>query len=127
HAMRFIIHQLEGLDPLLDEIDRRHAQYLRTSLRQIRYQLVNAEGSFKERLVSLGRELAALLGEGERWLPDEMPGLQAQPLRQPDANSFYTLPQRQAPLMTQPVLTPIIDPGDEESLRALTLHEIGLT
>ena len=45
HIMRFTIHQLEGLDPLLDEIDRRHAQYLRTSLRQVRYQLVNAEGS----------------------------------------------------------------------------------
>lgn len=126
HVVRFIVHQLEGLDPLLDEIDRRHAQYLRTSLRQIRYQLVNAEGSLRDRLVALGRGLAALLGDGERWLPDEMPALQAQPLRHPDANSFYTLPQRQAPLNTQPVLTPIIDPADEASLRELMLHEIGL-
>ncbi len=126
HVVRFIMHQLEGLDPLLDEIDRRHAQYLRTSLRQIRYQLVNAEGSLRERLVALGRGLAALLGDGERWLPAEMPALQAQPLRHPDANSFYTLPQRQAPLDAQPVLTPIIDPADEASLRELTLHEIGL-
>ena len=126
HVMRFIVHQLEGLDPLLDEIDRRHAQYLRTSLRQIRYQLVNAEGSLRERLVALGRGLASLLSEGERWLPDAMPALQAQPLRQPDANSFYTLPQRQAPLMAQPVLSPILDPDDEASLRELTLHEIGV-
>ena len=36
--LSFIINQLETLDPLLDEIDRRHAQYLRTSLRQVRYQ-----------------------------------------------------------------------------------------
>ncbi len=126
HVMRFIVHQLEGLDPLLDEIDRRHAQYLRTSLRQIRYQLVNAEGSLRDRLVALGRGLAALLGEGQRWLPEEMPALQSQPLRAPDVNSFYTLPQRQAPLNAGPVLTPIIDPADEVSLRELTLHEIGL-
>jgi hypothetical protein len=126
HVMRFVVHQLEGLDPLLDEIDRRHAQYLRTSLRQIRYQLVNAEGSLRERLVALGRGLASLLGEGERSLPDEMPTLQAQPVRQPDANSFYTLPQRQASLKAQPVLTPILDAADEMSLRELTLREIGL-
>src|SRR3990172_2519341 len=55
HAIRFIINQLEGLDPLLDEIDRRHAQYLRTSLRQIRYQLVSVDGSFKDTLASLAR------------------------------------------------------------------------
>ncbi len=30
HYLRFIINQLESLDPLLEEIDRRHAQYLRT-------------------------------------------------------------------------------------------------
>ncbi len=77
HITRFIVQQLEGLDPLLDEIDRRHAGYLRTSLRQVRYQLVNAEGSFRERLVMLGRQLAALMEERETWLPDEMPTLQA--------------------------------------------------
>ena len=49
--LQFIIHQLEGLDPLLEDIDQRHAQYLRTSLRQIRYQLGSADGSFKDRLV----------------------------------------------------------------------------
>jgi hypothetical protein len=48
HYLRFIVNQLESLDPLLAEIDRRHTQYLRTSLRQIRYQLVSAEGSFKK-------------------------------------------------------------------------------
>jgi ubiquinone biosynthesis protein UbiJ len=50
HYMRFIVNQLESLDPLLGEIDRRHAQYLRTSLRQIRYQLVGTDGGFKDRL-----------------------------------------------------------------------------
>ena len=39
HTLRFIVEQLEGLDPLLAELDRRHTQYLRTSLRQVRYQI----------------------------------------------------------------------------------------
>src|SRR3990170_3570067 len=73
HFMQFIIHQLEGLDPLLEEIDRRHAQYLRTSLRQIRYQLVSADGSFKDRLASLARHLAAVQNDGEVALPEEVP------------------------------------------------------
>jgi hypothetical protein len=125
--MRFIVHQLEGLDPLLEEIDRRHAQYLRTSLRQVRYQLVNAEGSFRERLVVLGRKLAALLGGGEDWLPDEMPALQAPSLRQPDVSSFYTPPLHRAPFVPDLVTMPLLDPGDADALRALTLQEISQT
>jgi len=127
HITRFVIQQLEGLDPLLDEIDRRHAQYLRTSLRQVRYQLVNAEGSFRERLVILGRELAALLGEGEDWLPEGMPTLQAPTLRQPDVNSFYTPPRRRAPFVPEPIIMPLLDPDDEDVLRALTLQAISKT
>jgi hypothetical protein len=127
HIMRFTIHQLEGLDPLLDEIDRRHAQYLRTSLRQVRYQLVNAEGSFKERLVVLGRNLAALLDEGEHWLPEEMPTPQVASLREPDINSFYTPPRHRAPFLPEPVIMPLLDPGDADTLRALTLREISQT
>lgn len=127
HIMRFIVHQLEGLDPLLDEIDRRHAQYLRTSLRQVRYQLVSADGSFQERLVALGRKLAALLDQGAGWLPEGMPSLQAPCLREPDANSFYTPPQRRAPFVPEPVIMPLLDPGDADALRALTLQEISQT
>lgn len=127
HIMRFIVHQLEGLDPLLDEIDRRHAQYLRTSLRQVRYQLVNADGSFQERLVSLGRGLAELLDDGERWLLEEMPTLQAPSLRQPDVNSFYTPPRRRAPFVPEPIVMPLLDPNDANTLRALTLQEISQT
>jgi hypothetical protein len=127
HIMRFIVHQLEGLDPLLEEIDRRHAQYLRTSLRQVRYQLVNAEGGFRERLVVLGRKLAALLDDGEDWLPDEMPALHAPGLRQPDVNSFYTPPFRRAPFVPELVTMPFLDPGDADALRALTLEEISQT
>ena len=85
----FIIDQLESLDPLLDEIDRRHAQYLRTSLRQIRYQLISADGSFKDRLVSLARRLADAASRGRsRLLPDEMPGPQLQPVRVPDSQQL---------------------------------------
>jgi hypothetical protein len=124
HITRFIVQQLEGLDPLLEEIDRRHAGYLRTSLRQVRYQLVNAEGSFRERLVVLGRQLAALLEEGQAWLPDEMPTLHAPGLHAPDINSFYTPPRRRAPFTPDPVVMPLLDPDDADLLRALTLDEI---
>jgi len=126
HYLRFIINQLESLDPLLEEIDRRHAQYLRTSLRQIRYQLVSADGSFRDRLVSLARQLAVLQTDGEAWLPDDMPVFQAAPVREPDANSFYTLPQRRAPFTPQPVVLPILDPVALQALRATTLQHLGM-
>jgi hypothetical protein len=124
HAIRFIVQQLESLDPLLDEIDRRHAQYLRTSLRQIRYQLVSAEGSFKDRLSTLARRLAELQAEGQASLPDEAPGLQLAPVRLPDANSFYTMPQRRAPFEPEAVRSPALNPLDLATLRGLTLDEM---
>jgi hypothetical protein len=127
HYLRFIVNQLESLDPLLAEIDRRHTQYLRTSLRQIRYQLVSAEGSFKDKLMSLARGLAALQAEGEDWLPDDMPSFQAAPVEQPDRDSYYTLPQRRAPFTTQPVVSPVLDPATARSLRAATLQDLGTT
>jgi hypothetical protein len=126
HYLRFIVTQLESLDPLLAEIDRRHGQYLRTSLRQIRYQLVNADGSFKDRLASLARRLAALQADDEEWLPEEMPAFQAAPVAQPDTNSFYTLPQRRAPFTPQPVVAPLLDPATMQNLRQATLQNLGL-
>jgi hypothetical protein len=125
--LRFIVNQLESLDPLLEEIDRRHSQYLRTSLRQIRYQLVSADGSFKDKLASLARDLAALQAEGEAWPPEDMPTFQTAPIEQPDADSFYTLPRRRAPFTPQPVISPVLDPAVARSLRAATLQDLGLT
>jgi hypothetical protein len=125
HYMRFIINQLESLDPLLEEIDRRHAQYLRTSLRQIRYQLVSPEGGFKDRLVSLGRELAALQAQGRTRPPDGMPPFQTPRIRQPNADSLYTLPRRRAPFTPAPIISPVLDPADVQALRAVTLQELG--
>jgi hypothetical protein len=122
--MRFIIQQLESLDPLLDEIDRRHAQYLRTSLRQIRYQLISADGSFKDRLVSLARQLTTLQNEGLADLPDGAPGLQRHPIRLPDANSFYTMPQRRVPFEPEAIHSPALHPLDIVTLRAATLQEV---
>lgn len=124
HYMRFIIQQLESLDPLLDEIDRRHAQYLRTSLRQIRYQLISADGSFKDRLVTLARRLAALQDKGEIALPDDAPGLRLDPVRRPDRNSFYTPPQRRAPFEPEAIRSPALHPLDVAALRAATLEEL---
>ncbi len=124
HYIRFIIQQLESLDPLLDEIDRRHAQYLRTSLRQIRYQLISADGSFKDRLASLARRLAALQGEGLTDLPEGAPGPRRAPIRLPDANSFYTMPQRRAPFEPEAIRSPALHPLDIATLRAATLQEV---
>jgi len=126
HYLRFIINQLESLDPLLGEIDRRHAQYLRTSLRQIRYQLVGTDGGFKDRLALLACGLAALQSEGEKMLPDEMPTFQAAPVCHPDANSLYTPPRRRAPFTPKPVIASVLNPSDLRALRAVTLHELGL-
>ena len=126
HFMRFIVNQLESLDPLLGEIDRRHAQYLRTSLRQIRYQLVGADGGFKDRLALLARGLADLQTAGEGFQPDEMPAFQAAPVREPDANSLYTPPRYRAPFAPQPVIAAVLDPSDVLALRAVTLQEMGL-
>ena len=124
HYVRFIIQQLESLDPLLDEIDRRHAQYLRTSLRQIRYQLISADGSFKDRLAGLARRLAELQERGLVALPDDAPSLQFDPIRLPDGNSFYTPPQRRAPFEPESIRSLALHPLDVATLRAATLLEL---
>ncbi|MCP4544588.1 MAG: hypothetical protein GY832_46390 [Chloroflexi bacterium] len=126
HYVRFIVTQLESLDPLLGEIDRRHAQYLRTSLRQIRYQLVGSDGDFKDRLALLARRLAILQAEGKKMPPDEMPTFQAASVHHPDANSLYTPPRHRAPFAPKPVIASVLDPSDVQALRAITLQELGL-
>jgi hypothetical protein len=123
-SLLFIVHQLEGLDPLLADIDARHAQYLRTSFRQIRYKLGNADGSFKDRLVSLAQNLSALRVEGLDELPEDAPGLRQMPVRVPDLKSFYTPPQRRAPFTPDSILVPILQPDDFASLQALTMQDV---
>ena len=124
HYLTFIANQLEGLDPLLADIDSRHAQYLRTSLRQVRYQLGSADGSFKDRLVTLAKGLSALRSEGLSELPDDAPGLRQMPVRSPDARSFYTPPQRRAPFTPDDILLPILHPDDFLALRAITMQDV---
>ncbi len=124
HYLHFIIEQLESLDPLLDEIDRRHAQYLRTSLRQVRYQLGSANGNFKDRLAALAGKLARLQGAGLEFLPKDAPALKYDPVDAPDINSFYSMPTRRAPFTPATIVKPVLDPGDADSLRLATLQEI---
>jgi hypothetical protein len=126
HALSFIIRELEGLDPLLAEIDRRHAQYLRTSLRQIRYQLVSANGNFKERLVSLARGLAALQADcgDESELPVEMPSFQQRSVGLPDHHSFYTPPRRRAPFEPAVVVAAVLSPAELVGLRTAALQDV---
>lgn len=122
--MQFIGNQLEGLDPLLEDIDRRHAQYLRTSLRQIRYQLVSADGSFRDRLVSLAQHLTALIDAGQAYLPAGAPGLQRQPIRHPDLRSYYSPPTQREPFTPAQVIRPVLQPAELAALRAVTLQDV---
>ncbi len=123
-SLLFIVHQLDGLDPLLADIDARHAQYLRTSFRQIRYKLGNADGSFKDRLVSLAQNLSALHVEGLDELPEDAPGLRQMPVRVPDLKSFYTPPQRRAPFTPDSIIVPVLQPADFATLHALTMQDV---
>lgn len=122
--LQFIIHQLEGLDPLLADIDQRHAQYLRTSLRQIRYQLGNANGSFKDNLVSLARQLSEMSEAGAKYLPADAPVLRHDPVDLPDLRSYYTPPQKRAPFMPECVIKPTLRPEELASLNALTMKDV---
>lgn len=124
HSMQFIIHQLEGLDPLLSDIDSRHAQYLRTSLRQVRYQLGSADGSFKDKLVSLAKGIATLRESGLTELPDDAPGLLGTPVDIPDNHSFYTPPQRRAPFTPDAIVVPVLSPDDLLTLRSATMQDV---
>ncbi|MDQ1300950.1 MAG: hypothetical protein QG637_871, partial [Chloroflexota bacterium] len=125
HALRFIVTQLEGLDPLLAEIDRRHTQYLRTSLRQVRYQLGSADGNFKERLVALAQGLARLGDAGLDLLPEDAPGPRQTPVHAPDRDSFYTMPTARAPFDPALIARPLLDPRDAAAMRLIALREIG--
>jgi hypothetical protein len=126
HDLGFIIRELEGLDPLLAEIDRRHAQYLRTSLRQVRYQLISADGSFKERLGALARGLAALQADGgdEAELPADLPPIPPRPVSQPDSHSFYTPPRRRAPFEPAAVQAAVLSPAELVGLRSAALQDV---
>ncbi len=136
-SLLFIVHQLEGLDPLLADIDARHAQYLRTSFRQIRYKLGNADGSFKDKLVSLAQQLSALREEGFDELPETEHGTYhpeaersgrntflPSPIRVPDLKSFYTPPQRRAPFTPDSIIVPVLHPDDFAALHALTMQDV---
>lgn len=123
-CLQFVVYQLEGLDPLLEDIDQRHAQYLRTSLRQIRYQLGSADGSFKDRLVALARQISVMKDSGEEYLPADAPGLRQHPVDLPDLHSYYTPPQRRAPFMPDTVILPTLSPEDLLALQTLTMQDV---
>lgn len=124
HALHFVVDQLEKMDPLLGEIDRRHTQYLRTSLRQVRYQLGSADGNFKERLAALARHLVSLQDHGLEELPADAPTPRRAAVDAPDTNSFYTLPTGRAPFVPASITRPVLDPRDAAGLRLAALHEI---
>jgi len=124
HALRFMVDQLESLDPLLAEIDHRHAQYLRMSLRQVQYRLGGANGNFKDRLVSLAQGLARLQQAGLAYLPEESPPLRRMLVAAPDVDSFYTMPVGRAPFAPAAILRPMLDPADAASLRLAAMQDI---
>ncbi len=124
HRLEFIVNQLEGLDPLIRDIDERHAQYLRTSLRQVRYQLSSIDGNFKDRLVSLAQHLSALRLDGMIELPEGSPQVRQFPVKIPDTHGFYTPPQKRAPFVPNNILSPILAPSDLALLRADTMRDV---
>jgi hypothetical protein len=124
HRLEFIVNQLDGLDPLIADIDERHAQYLQTSLRQVRYQLSSADGNFKDRLVSLAQHLSALRLDGMIELPEGSPQLRQFPVKIPDTHGFYTPPQKRAPFIPTNILSPILAPSDLALLRADTMRDV---
>jgi hypothetical protein len=124
HALRFMVDQLESLDPLLAEIDHRHAQYLRMSLRQVQYKLGGTNGNFRDRLVSLAQGLARLQQAGLIYLPEESPPLRRMLVAAPDVDSFYTMPTGRAPFAPDAVLRPVLDPADAAALRLEAMQEI---
>ncbi|HLE14312.1 MAG TPA: Wadjet anti-phage system protein JetA family protein [Anaerolineales bacterium] len=124
HYLQFVVHQLESLDPLLEDIDHRHMQYLRTSLRQIRYQLVNADGSFKDRLASLAQGLASLKDEDLAELPDDAPAPRQHPVQEPDLHSYFTPPQRRAPFTPVEVVAHVLYPAELAEMHAATLQDV---
>jgi DNA-binding transcriptional ArsR family regulator len=124
HYLDFIVDQLEGLDPLIADIDARHAQYLRTSLRQVRYQLSSADGNFKDRLASLAQHLSALRQDGMIELPEDSPQLRQFPVKIPDSHGFYTPPQKRAPFIPNNILSPVLAPADLALLRADTIRDV---
>lgn len=124
YTLRFIVEQLENLDPLLAEIDRCHAGYLRTSLRQVRYKLGSADGNFKDRLASLARGLARLQDAGLDSLPEDAPAPRRTPVAAPDRDSFYTMPTAHMPFAPAIIIKPILDPRDAAALRLAAMQEI---
>ncbi|MGA7607539.1 MAG: Wadjet anti-phage system protein JetA family protein [Anaerolineales bacterium] len=124
YRLDFIVNQLDGLDPLIEDIDERHAQYLRTSLRQVRYQLSSADGNFKDRLVSLAQQLSALRLDGMIELPEDSPQLRQFPVKIPDMHSFYTPPQKRAPFVPNNIFSTILAPSDLALLRADTMRDV---
>ena len=124
HYLQFIVHQLDGVDPILNDIDHRHAAYLRTSLRQIRYQLGSADGSFKDRLGSLAKMLAGLVDEGQALLPEEAPGLRQTPIQLPDLHSFYTPPIRRAAFNPEDIVLAALQPDELLSLRLQMMKDV---
>jgi hypothetical protein len=125
HALRFMVDQLETLDPLMAEVDQRHAQYLRTSLRLVRYKLGSADGSFKDRLAALAQGLARLQDTGLGIFPEDAPGPRRTPVDAPDLDSFYTMPAGRAPFVPGMIIRPILDPHDAAALRLAAMQEIG--
>ncbi len=124
HEIAFILQQLESLDPMIEEIDRRHSQYLKTSLRQIRYQIVGVGTDFKAQLISLARMLSEADDVGEEIETRINEWLQIRPVRLSDVNSYYTLPQRRRLVAPTLVESPVLESKEMAILRSAVLRDV---
>ena len=86
--------------------------------------LGSADGSFKDKLVSLAKGIATLRESGLTELPDDAPGLVGAPVDIPDSHSFYTPPQRRTPFTPDTIVVPVLSPDDLLNLRAATMQDV---
>lgn len=116
--LNFIRAAYQGMDDLLDEIDRRNAQYARASLEQVRYLLSSSkdvEGQLVDLLAHVADRLARGAWRADETLPETWQGLASlYPVETLEPASLYT--PRRARRMHRP--EPLVAPAVEAAERA---------
>lgn len=115
----FIRNSYEQMDDLLDEIDRRNAQYAKASFEHVRYQLSDSQDT-EGRLVDLLQYLGAQLNAGAIAADDpwELGDLFALGATQTlEESSLYTPRSQRRTHRPQPLDAPPVDGAEREAAR----------
>ncbi|MBP2019090.1 hypothetical protein J2Z79_002507 [Symbiobacterium terraclitae] len=117
--LAFIRNSYEQMDDLLDEIDRRNAQYAKASFEYVRYLLSEGEDT-EGRLVNLLQHLGAQLNAGTVAADDPcgLDGLFALGAVQTlEATSLFTPRTQRRTHKPQPLVAPALDAAEREAAR----------